>query len=237
MISVIIPTYNEEKYLPETLAALAAALKDEDAEVIVVDNGSTDATRSIAESFGARIATEPVRNIGQVRNAGARAAKGDVLVFLDADTAVLPGLFERISEAMADPRCSGGAAAVRYREPETRRFFLSMFMWLWTVLGRWSRMRQGALQFCRPEVFREMGGYDPGIYVGEDIEFHWRLERLARGSGGCTAFVEGPFVETSSRRWEKMGLLRMILLTHPVTIFLLWRVGAVWRDWYRDAVR
>jgi glycosyltransferase involved in cell wall biosynthesis len=205
--------------------------------VIVVDNGSTDATRSIAESFGARIATEPVRNIGQVRNAGARAAKGDVLVFLDADTATRPGLFERISEAMADPRCWGGAAAVRYREPETRRFFLRMFMGLWTVLGRWTRMRQGALQFCRADVFLDLGGYDPTIYVGEDIGFHWRLDGLARTPGGHTAFVEGPLVETSSRRWEKMGLLRMILLTHPLTIFLFWRVAAVWRDWCRDGVR
>lgn len=238
MISLIIPAYNEEMYMPRTLEAVTAALgAGVDAELIVVDNLSTDATREIAESFGAKIVTEDEHNIAKVRNTGAIAAAGDVLVFLDADTTVQPGLFEKIVEAMSDTDCAGGSVAVEYEKPRNRQVFMRFFMMLWTFLGRFTKMRQGALQFCRPEVFRDLGGYDSTIYVGEDIEFHWRLDRLAKKGGGFTTFVEEPKVETSSRRWEKMGLMRMLFFTHPITIFLMWRVQWMWKDWYSNAIR
>lgn len=186
-----------------------------DAEVIVVDNLSTDSTRQIAESFGAKIVDEDEHNIAKVRNTGGLEATGDVLVFLDADTTVQPGLFEKIVEVMSDPDCVGGSVAVEYAQPRNRQIFMRLFMKLWTVLGLLIKMRQGALQFCRTDVFEKLGGYDATIYVGEDIEFHWRLDRLAKRSGGFTTFVEEPKVETSSRRWEKMGLIPMLFFTHP----------------------
>jgi glycosyltransferase involved in cell wall biosynthesis len=234
-ISIVVPAYNEEKYLPATLAAVQEALSSiEDAEVIVVDNESTDATPEIAKKFEADVITEPEHNIGQVRNTGAQNSSGDVIVFLDADTRVAPGVFKKIIAAMTDTRCVGGSVAVEYETP--RRMWVRAFMKLWVVLGRFTKMRQGALQFCRSDVFRELGGYDATIYVGEDIDFHWRLDKLAKRRGGHTAFVEEPKVVTSSRRWDKMGL-RMLVLGHPVTIFMLWRVRSVWKDWYGDAVR
>src|SRR5688572_7981521 len=174
-LSVVIPAYNEAKYLPSTLTALRAALEPlRDTEIIVVDNESSDATREIAESFGTRIIGEREHNIGKVRNTGGFAASGELLVFLDADTLVERGTFEKIVEAMSDPRCIGGSVAVEYEDFERRkwaRLYLSMFQF-W---GRFLKMRQGAIQFCRGETFRELGGYDSTIYVGEDIEFHWRL--------------------------------------------------------------
>ena len=237
-LSVVIPAYNEEKYITETLEAVRLALLPiPDAEIIVVDNQSTDSTREIAHAFGVKIVDEDEHNIGQVRNTGARAAAGAVLVFLDADTTVAPGVFERIIEVMADSSCVGGSVAVEYEAPRTRRIFMRWFMRLWTFLGRLTKMRQGALQFCRADIFRELGGYDTTIYVGEDIEFHWRLDKLARRRTGSTAFVEEPKVRTSSRRWEKMGLMPMLFYTHPVTIFLMWRVHWMWKAWYENALR
>ena len=237
-LSVVIPAYNEEKYLTGTLEAVKLALAlIPDAEIIVVDNRSTDETREIACALGAKIVDEDEHNIGQVRNTGSLAAAGEVLVFLDADTLVVSGVFEKIIEAMSDPRCVGGSVAVEYEAPRRRQLFMRWFMRLWTFLGRLTKMRQGALQFCRFEVFRHLGGYDTTIYVGEDIEFHWRLDKLAKKRGGFTAFVEEPVVQTSSRRWEKMGLIRMLFFTHPITIFLMWRVRPVWKDWYENALR
>lgn len=236
-VSVVIPAYNEADYLPHTFAALRQATANTDSvEIIAVDNESTDATREIATSYGARVVDERVRNIGKVRNTGAHAANGECVVFLDADTIVADGVFEKIIAAMSDPTCVGGSVAVEY-EGELRRAWVRWFMKLWPLLGKWLRMRQGALQFCRASVFSELGGYDATIYVGEDIEFHWRLDRLARGRGGHTAFIEQPRVRTSSRRWDKMGLVRMLFFTHPVTIFLAWRIKAFWKDWYDNAVR
>lgn len=236
-LSIVIPAYNEEKYLRQTLEALNTALKRiDDGEIIVVDNESTDATEDIAERGGARIVYEQVRNIGKVRNTGAENATGAVIVFLDADTIVAPRVFEKILDAMSDVNCVGGSVAVEYETP-VRRPFMRFFMKLWTFLGRWTKMRQGALQFCRSDIFRELGGYDTTIYVGEDIDFHWRLDKLAKARNGFTAFVEDPKVTTSSRRWEKMGLVPMLFFTHPITIFLAWRVRSVWKDWYENAIR
>lgn len=237
MLSIIIPAFNEEKLLPATLMAIKGALADfDDAEIIVVDNESTDKTRAIAESAGALVVTENIHNIAAVRNKGAKAANGDVLVFIDADTIVRPGLFEHIATAMSDEKCVGGSAAVEYEAPY-RRIWMRFFMKLWTILGKLTRMRGGALQFCRRDVFDELGGYDTTIYVGEDIDFHWRLDKLANACGGHTAFIEKPKVVTSSRRWNEMGLLRMLFFTHPITIFLAWRRRNVWKDWYDRPIR
>lgn len=236
-VSVVIPAYNEEHYLLRTLEALRHATANiEPIETIVVDNGSTDATREIAAGHGAKIIDEPVRNIGQVRNTGASAAAGEIVVFLDADTIVADGVFEQIIAAMADKNCLGGSVAVEYEHPGNRPW-MRFFMWLWTFLGRFTKMRQGALQFCRADVFRELGGYDTTIFVGEDVEFHWRLDKLAKKQGALTAFVAAPRVITSSRRWNKMGLWRMVFFTHPVTIFVGWRIRSLWKDWYENAVR
>lgn len=236
-ISVVIPAYNEEDYLPHTLASIKkAAGSFGEIELIVVDNESTDDTVKIAKAGGARIVLETEHNIGKVRNAGAAAAQSEVLVFIDADTIVRPGTFEKIGEAMADPQCVGGAVAVEY-ESEFRRAWVRWFMKLWPILGKFMRMRGGALQFCRADIFRELGGYDTTIFVGEDIEFHWRLEKLAKSRAGHTAFIEEPKVLTSSRRWDRMGLVRMLFFTHPVTIFLGWRIRSLWKDWYERAIR
>src|SRR5687768_15757575 len=172
-LSVVIPAYNEEKYLPRTLDALRSAVMSRDrTEIIIVDNESTDGTRKIAESCGAKVVIEHEHNIAKVRNTGAAAANGSVIIFLDADTIVRPGLFEEIINGMTDERCVGGSVAVEYDRHEKRKwmeYYLGLAIWV----GRVLRIRQGALQFCRRDIFHELGGYDTTIYVGEDIEFHW----------------------------------------------------------------
>ena len=234
-LSIIIPAYNEENYLPATLDAINAALTD-GSEVIVVDNLSTDATRQLAEERGAIVITETERNIGKVRNTGAEAATGDVLVFIDADSIVRPGIFEKIVEAASDGRCLGGSAAVEY-EPIDNRPLIRWFMRLYPILGELMKMRGGALQFCRPDVFRKVGGFDTTIYVGEDIDFGWRLDRLARERDAHTSFIEEPKVLTSSRRWSQMGVTRLMFFTHPIVVLTAWRIRSFWKDWYEDTIR
>jgi glycosyltransferase involved in cell wall biosynthesis len=234
-LSIIIPAYNEEDYLPATLDAINGAKTDE-AEVIVVDNVSTDATRDIAVVRGAKVVTEAHHNIGKVRNTGAAAASGDVLVFIDADSIVRSGIFAKIAEAAEDGQCFGGAAAVEY-EPIVDRTVVSWFIALYPILGNWMKMRGGALQFCRADVFRELGGFDSTIYVGEDIDFGWRLDRLARDQGAHTAFIKEPKVLTSSRRWNRMGFVRLMFFTHPLVVLTAWRVRSFWKDWYENAIR
>ena len=93
-LSVIVPAFNEELYLPETLRNINKAISflegraKVDVEVIVVDNASTDRTPEIARSLGAKVVHESIHNIGRVRNIGAGIATGDVLIFVDADTLI-----------------------------------------------------------------------------------------------------------------------------------------------------
>ena len=111
MLSFIIPAHNEEGELPETLRALRAAAEEggQPYEVIVVDDASTDNTRAIAESFGARVIAADYRQIAAVRNAGARAARGDVFFFVDADTQIAAVHIKGALRALENGAGGGGA--------------------------------------------------------------------------------------------------------------------------------
>lgn len=235
-ISVVIAAYNEEKYLASTLGSVRIAISDiAESEIIVVDNECTDETRMIAEGYRTRIITENVHIISKVRNTGAANSTGDVLVFIDADTIVQQPLFEDIVQVLADEKCVGGAVGVEYGPAE--RKWIKYYLLGWQFWGKVLKMRQGAAQFCRRSAFEEIGGYDESIFMGEDVEFHWRLSKHAGRIGGYTHFIESPRVLTSARRYDKMGLWRTLLLTHPITIFLAWRIKSLWKDWYENAVR
>lgn len=235
-LSAVVPVYNEEKYLASTLESIAASAKRiEDFELIVVDNESTDGSRAIAGKYGARIVDEAEHNIGKVRNTGAKNAAGDVLVFVDADTLIPAELFAKIVDEMSDKQCVGGAVAIAYGDemPRLTGYYVGFCKWM----AQFTSMRHGATQFCRADIFAELGGYDTTIYVGEDIEFQTRLGRHAKSKGGHSAFIEEPKVITSSRRFVRFGLIKTMFFTHPLTVFLGWRIRSVWKSWYEDAIR
>jgi glycosyltransferase involved in cell wall biosynthesis len=236
-VSVIIPAYNEEQGLPETLERIgrALAITARPSEIIVVDNNSRDGTKRVAEGFGAKVFPETEHNISRVRNTGAANSTGDVLVFIDADTLVPDTLFQKIAAAMDDEKCLGGAAAVAYED--FGRKWMKFYLLGWRFWGTVFNMKQGAAQFCRKPVFAEIGGYDQTIFMGEDVEFYWRLSKFAGRHKGYLYFIERPPVTTSARRFDKMGLWKTLLLTHPVFIRLAWRRKSLWKDWYDKAVR
>src|SRR5687767_2535032 len=236
-LSVIIPAYNEELYLPETLTRItkALAVAGWPSEIVVVDNDSNDRTRAISESFGARVVSELEHNISRVRNTGAAHASGDVLIFIDADTLVPESLFKRIAGAMEDEKCFGGAVAVNWGKLD--RTWMKLYLQggkFWTTVFN---MKQGAAQFCRKPVFEKLDGYDQTIFMGEDVEFYWRLSKFAKQNGGRLHFIEDLPVTTSARRFDKMNLWKTLLLTNPMFIPFAWRRKKWWKDWYEDAVR
>lgn len=239
-ISVIVPAFNEERYLGATLrdlrsaAAFVTAQGDAAVDILVVDNASTDGTAEVAKAAGASVVSEREHNIARVRNAGARASRGDVLVFVDADTATPPELLFHIAQAMGDPTCTGGAVDVVF---EPGRLVLRAYLRLWRWAGAISGAALGACQFCRRDAFEAVGGYDETIYVGEDTEFMWRLRRAARGAGGTTRFLRDIRVVASSRRWDSWPLWRTLVMTHPLVVFPFWRRRAVWRGWYDEVPR
>lgn len=236
-LSIIVPAYNEEKYLPATLENISMALSglDQVSEVIVVNNESTDNTAAIADHFGARVISEAVHNISRVRNAGANGSSADVMIFVDADTHVPPGLFERIATSMSDEKCFGGAVSVEYGELD--RSWLRFYLMGWKFWEKFVNAKQGATQFCRRSAFNQIKGFDENIFVGEDIEFYWRLSKFARKSGGHVNFIKHPKVKTSARRFNEMNLWAFLLRTNPIFVRLNWRRRSAWKDWYEKAIR
>lgn len=236
-LSVIIPAYNEEQCLFKTLEHIDRALSQLSGprEIIVVDNKSEDATVRVATSFGVKVFSESEHNIARVRNTGAENSTGNILIFIDADTLVPENLFQRVMEAMADQNCFGGAVAVKYASPKRR--WVSLYLQGWKFWGTVFNMKQGAAQFCRKPIFEQVRGYDQTVYVGEDIEFYWRLTKFAEQQGAYLNFIEEPHVTTSSRRFDKLSVGKTLLVTNPIFVYLGWRKKSFWKDWYENAVR
>ncbi len=205
-ISVIIPTLNEERTIGQTLSSLPT---DEILEAIVVDGGSTDQTISIAEVFCAeasnvRILTAPAGRARQM-NEGAKAGRGDILLFLHADTLLPTGAQLMIETALTGPAVVGGHFDVTFDSRSVLGTMISTFM-------NWRSRLSGIVTgdqalFVRRHVFEQLGGF-ADIPLMEDIEFSRRLKRT-----GLTAALHHK-VTTSFRRWEQQGPLR--------TIFLMW---------------
>ena len=239
-LSVIIPAFNEERYLSGTLESIRRASEHlrakvaVDVEVIVVDNNSIDETAMVAGDMGATVVREPVQGIGRARNRGASAARGDVLVFVDADVHVPVTLLEAVHEAMSDPACVGGGAEVDYRP---RRPFMGLYLRCWRQLARLTAMVQGPTQFCRRSAFDSVGGYDERVWIGEDVDFFWSLRKLARKTGKSVHIVRCPRVVPSTRRFDKLPVWKVLLHTNPLFIALFRRWKAVWPDWYERPVR
>ena len=239
-LTVIVPALNEERFIGETLQRLDKSIRELQhgrrcpVQVIVVDNDSTDKTADLARGQGAVVVTEPVRNIARARNTGARVADGEVLFFLDADTLVPSFVLSKVATVMSKPACVGGAVDVQHRPS---RAFVRMYLQFWRILGRLSSMAQGAAQFWRRETFFKLGGYDETIYMGEDVEFYWRMSRAARRTGGKVCYVSDVQVIPSPRRFDHWPLWKTFLWTNPLLIALLRRRKGVWRDWYEDAPR
>lgn len=240
MISVVIPAFNEEAYLGRTLDGLgraAALLREKDnltAELVVVDNDSSDSTADVARDFGAVVLKEAQHNVARVRNTGARAAHGDVLVFVDADTFVPEELLCRIVEVMAEPSCFGGAVDTNYRPAKLSS---KLYLRFWRLVGNLAGMAQGATQFCRRDVFFKLDGYDETLFMSEDVDFYWRLKRLAKRLRGSVGFIEDVRVAPSTRRFDQWGLWRTLVWTNPLFILLFRRRKAAWHGWYKEMPR
>ena len=201
-ISIIVPAFNEERLLGESLrhiqAAMAAFHKHGwGTELIVCDNNSTDRTAAIAREAGATVVFEPVNQIARARNAGAARASGDWLVFVDADSQPSPALFEEVAATIANGRCIAGGCTVMLA---TRRLAVRFFVSLWNAISRICGWAAGSFMFCEASAFRQVGGFSQEIYAAEEIELFRRLKRLAREQGRTIVILHRHPLATSDRK-------------------------------------
>lgn len=182
--SVIIPAYNEEQFLPRLLESIEAARANysggrDQVEVIVADNDSTDRTAEVSSAHGARVVRVTKRRIAAARNGGARAAKGEVLCFIDADSAVHPQTFDAIDTAMKTGRYVAGATGVVM---ERKSLGLMVTYCLIMPMVWITRMDTGVV-FCHRTDFEKIGGYDESRLYAEDMMLLLALRRLGRTRG------------------------------------------------------
>ena len=201
-LSIVIPAFNEEKLLGRCLAAVAEAVsalrqRGWQQEVIVCDNNSTDRTSAIATAAGARVVFERVNQIGRARNAGAAAAAGDWLLFLDADSFPTAALFADLADAIATGRYLGGGANVVLEGHRGRAVFVARF---WNLLSRLTRWAPGGFLFCEAAAFRELGGFNLDLFVSEEIDLSRRMKRLARARGKRLVILHRHPLPTSPRK-------------------------------------
>jgi glycosyltransferase involved in cell wall biosynthesis len=179
VISFVMPAHNEEELLGRTLAGVhaSAAPLGEPYEVIVVNDGSTDHTGAIARERGARVVEVAHRQIAATRNAGARAAAGDRLVFVDADTVVTPRVIRAAVRALSRGAVGGGALIhLDGRRPAYAVAIELVLRVFSPVVG----LAGGCFLFCTRVAFNAAGGFDEALFATEEVAFTQRMKALGR---------------------------------------------------------
>jgi rSAM/selenodomain-associated transferase 2 len=208
-LSVVVPMLNEGFAIGATLAALRTGAPN--AEVIVVDGGSTDQSVDVARNLADRVVAA-ARGRARQMNAGAALGPGDILAFVHADTRV-PSSFEKeILDALEESDIVGGRFDVELDDPS---FAYRLIGDLISLRSRITRTATGDQAiFVRRSVFEALGGF-PDLDLCEDLDFSRRLKRAGR-----VACLHSR-VTTSARRWRRDGLARTVLRMWAIRAFYL----------------
>jgi glycosyltransferase involved in cell wall biosynthesis len=202
-LSIIIPAFNEERLLGETLRGLGSATaavflrRGWEVELIVCDNNSTDRTAELARAAGATVVFEPVNQIARARNRGAEAASGDWLLFIDADSLPDLRLLEAAADCMASGRFVAGGSTVKLDGHHPVAQFVAGG---WNVLSRTFTLLAGSFIFCEAAAFRQIGGFSRELFAGEEIDLSRRLKRLARQTRRRVIILSAHPLLTSARK-------------------------------------
>jgi len=201
-VSIIIPTLNEG----QNIEAAIRSARNKEAEIIVIDGGSTDDTVNRATDAGARVEMSP-RGRAVQQNRGAELARGTVLLFLHADTLLPSGYVAHIFEALMDPRAIGGA--FRFKT-DLNSPLMKTLEFLTNIRSKCFKLPYGDQGiFMRKSVFNLVGGF-PELQIAEDLFLVRRLSRRGRIQIAPAEAV------TSARRWRRFGLLRTTLINQAI---------------------
>jgi len=223
MISVVVPAYNEEKALPETLRHLLS--QEGDYEVIVVDGGSTDRTCAIVRDEPRLRLHRAPRGRASQMNAGAGLATGELLLFLHADTRLPEGALRRLNEMEPDPAIQAGGFLHSFSGSDWRLRLISR-------LDNFRCIRSQVIYgdqalFVRRALFERLGGF-PDLPRLEDVAFSEALLRVTR-----PVLLSQPVV-TDSRKFVQMGVWRSFFRVLLIILSVQFRLPVLPRAFFRD---
>ena len=219
-ISVIVPAFNEEKLIADTLRSIRAAAVSFtqlgwETELVVCDNNSTDRTAELSREAGAKVVFEPLNQISRARNTGAAGASGDWLIFVDADSHPGAELFADVAATIQDGRCLAGGSTVKL---DGHYPFASLVTEGWNLLSRIKKWAAGSFIFCEASAFHEVGGFSHELFASEEIDLFQRLKLLARSRGKRITILHRHPLVTSARKmhlyttWEHLRFLGKTVL-------------------------
>jgi len=213
-VSFIVPAYNEAQLLGRTLSSIeqAARALQLTFEMIVVDDASVDHTPEVARAHGARVVLVNHRQIAATRNAGAREATGDWLVFVDADT-IIGEVVLRDAIAALRAGAVGGGCVVRFdgRVPRYGRMLIALVLPIYLALG----LAAGCFLFCTRQAFDAAGGFDETLFAAEEVVLSRALRRLGRFVLlRASVVTSGRKLRAHSAR-EVLGTLLRLAFTGP----------------------
>jgi len=204
-ISIIVPTLNEEKLIGNCLKSIKNQDYEGEYEIIVADGKSKDRTVKIAKKYADKVIITKKRGISVGRNAGAKVAKGDILLFVDADTLLLPNVISEVVKHLNKKNVAGVSVPI-IGDDIKKNFLYLTSMGLYYLLAKIKLQPIYAVCFaCRKKSFLEVNGFDEGLRVAEDVELGERLKKI-----GKINYITSTFVITSARRLNKWGVWKQL---------------------------
>ena len=226
-VSLIIPVFNEALIIEDYLSRIPMR---SDLEVIIVDGQSGDETVALCENiqlkFKPKIVISPLKGRANQLNYGASLAIGEILCFLHLDSQLPSDYFAQIEELLSRPQAIAGAFSLAIDAPQIS------FRWLEKLINWRSRLfslpygDQGL--FLATSVFKMMGGFAP-MPIMEDYEFVQRLKKQG------IIYISQASVLTSSRRWQKLGILKTTLINQGMILGYYLKIDPkILAHWYRN---
>jgi glycosyltransferase involved in cell wall biosynthesis len=223
LISFIIPTLNEEKWIEDTLKSIKRQTY-KNYEIIIVDSHSQDNTLKIAGKYTNKIIECDRKGPGFARNRGVEIAKGEILVFLDADTLLESRFVEKINHIfLADSIVVCGPEIKTFDGNILHNFLLKLYYITQNLLKKIDMTIIPTICLaCKKEEFFKLGGFNENFVNCEDLDLSFRL-----GRAGKSKIIDS-FCFNSVRRWKKEGSLKIFLLyTLSLLSFVLVKKGEI----------
>ena len=225
-ISVIIPAYNEERLISQTLKKVRDAMEAFShagwtSELIVCNNNSTDRTAELAALNGAIVVFEPINQIARARNSGAAVASGEWLIFIDADSQPSIGLFKEVIEQIESKQCLAGGSTIKFDKADRKTTQLTKG---WNWASKRFGLLAGSFIFCDTAAFREVGGFNNELFASEELDLSRRFKRLARKKKKKVVILHRNPLVTSSRKlhlytpWEILWFMARTAATGGRTL-------------------
>ncbi|MCK5509654.1 MAG: glycosyltransferase [Desulfobacterales bacterium] len=219
MISIITPAHNEELFIKECLCSVKTAAKkvSEAYEHIVVLNRCTDKTGEIATQLGARIITDDSRNLSRIRNKGAEASKGDILVTIDADSQMTSNMLLEVLRKLDSGKYIGGGVKI-VPGRISPGILCSLLVVAPFVL--WHGVSAGMF-WCLRKDYEAIGGFDEKLPCIEDIDFGKRLKRYGKDRGKWYYTIRKAHIVTSCRKFDQFG--DWYFLKNPMALYQIFK--------------